>query len=297
MFCSKCGKKAEDGDVFCKNCGHRLKGDESAEQVRERIPDGAGPEKTADPAVAAARESAEERADRNVKTWLLILLLSGALVFIVGFLLSGLSLWTVVTILIWLLSVVMVFGSFKKLPVTQEDVDSHNEKMREKYAPKPPPEARLVDDAAKMSAAGKFGLWSVMQKGAAKAFAISAFFGGILLGFLGGLLPVTGVGGFASEPNGVYVQEKQHAGQEGRSAYRFEDGAMYYTDYYSYGSTVWGAPRNYTYRAGRVSFEYTIRWGGGQPDQHVSGTIFVLNFGETISGDFFGLGEETYSRN
>ena len=280
MFCPKCGAEVDDNAVFCPKCGSRLK-----EQ----------PSTNVDKAIELSEAEIAKR-NKTTLVWLIILLAVGFLIFLLGFLLFGLSIWTILLLIVWVVTFIMTFTSFKRLPVTQKEADEHDEKVRAKFAPKPVPQTHIFGDISKAKGTVKYSLWVTKLKGAKKFFAIFSLAAGLSLGVFGGLLPILGVGGFASSPSGVYVQDQKLSGQEGISAYKFENGVFYYTDYYTYGSsTTWSQARNYTYKAGRISYKYTVQWAGGSK-QVVEGTMWVTNFGNTLSGNFFGLGGTTYSR-
>ena len=92
------------------------------------------------------------------------------------------------------------------------------------------------------------------------------------------------------------MQDQPLSGQVGITAYKFENGVFYYTDNYAYGnSTTRSQARTYQYRAGRITYSYTVRWAGGSA-QNASGTMWLTNFGNTLSGNFFGIGGTTYSK-
>ena len=280
MFCPKCGKEINDDSVFCPNCG-------------ERIQD--KPSTNIDKAIELTEAEIEKRNKKTIAC-LIVLLAVGFLLFLLGFLLFGLSIWTIVLLIVWVIAFIMTFSSFKKLPVTQKEADEHDEKVRAKFAPNPTPKTYIYGDLTKAPGTVKYSLWITKFKGFKKFFVLFAFIAGLGFGIFGGLLPITGVGGFANKPEGVYVQDQKLSGQEGITAYKFENGVFYYTDNYTYGnSTTWSQARNYQYRAGRITYSYTVQWAGGYT-QKVSGTMWVTNFGNTLSGNFFGLGGTTYSK-
>lgn len=280
MYCKNCGTKVETGAVYCPKCGTKLEKEISSKSEEN---------------LTFSHDEIIRR-DNSTVMWLIILCLLGFLVFLFGILLTGLSIWLFAFLFFWILSLVMTFTSFKHLPITQKDADEHDEKIRRKVAPKEPSDVQLIGDISKINTGSRYGLWASKQKGFKKFLVLFLFIAGTIFGVMGGLLPILGVGGYAAKPNGVYVQDKKISGQEGLSAYKFEKDVFYYTDDYHYSSTIWGPARVYTYKAGRVTYKYVIHWGSENVNQNVSGTIYVTNFGQTLSGNFFGIGGTTYSK-
>jgi len=283
MYCPKCGKEINDDSVFCPSCGARVK-EEPSTNVDKAI-----------------ELSEEEIAKRNKKTiaCLLVLLVAGFLTFLLGFILLGLSIWTIVFLIVWVVAFIMTFNSFKKLPITQKEADEHDEKVRAKFAPKPAPQTHIFGDISKAPGTVKYSLWTTKQKGFKKFFVIFALSAGLAFGIFGGLLPITGVGGFASAPNGVYVQDQLYnqngIEQVGLTAFKFENGLLYYTYNYNGETTSWGKAMTYNYKSGRVTYTHSAKWAGeGYKSETI--TIWVTNFGNTLSDNFLGLGGATYSK-
>lgn len=283
MICPKCGKEINDDSIFCPLCGER---------VKEK------PSTNVDKAIELSEPEIAKR-NKTTVTWLIVLLSAGLLLFLLGFLLSGLSILTIMILIVWVVAFVMTFNSFKKLPVTQKDADEHDEKVKAKFAPNPAPEAQLFGDIAKAPATVKYGLWVTKQKGKMKLFVILAFIVGLAGGIFGGFLPVVGIGGFANAPNGIYVQDKPYnqngIEQVGISAFKFENGVLFYTANYTGDGTSWGSARTYHYKAGRVTYSYSAKWAGESGYTNETVTLWVTNFGNKLSG-FLGLGGPAYIR-
>ena len=70
---------------------------------------------------------------------------------------------------------------------------------------------------------------------------------------------------------------------------------MYYTYNYDGETTSWGKAMTYNYKSGRVTYTHSAKWAGeGYKSETV--TIWVTNFGNTLSENFLGLGGTTYSK-
>ena len=283
MICPKCGKEINDDSVFCPKCGERIQ-DKPSTNVDKAI-----------------ELTEAEIAKRNKKTiaWLIVLLVAGFLSFLLGFILLGLSIWTIVFLIVWVVAFIMTFNSFKKLPITQKEADEHDEKVRAKFAPNPAPKTHIYGDLTKAPGTVKYSLWVAKFKGFKKFFVIFALAVGLAFGIFGGLLPITGVGGFASAPNGVYVQDQLYnqngIEQVGLTAFKFENGLLYYTYDYTGETTSWGKATTYNYKSGRVTYTHSAKWAGeGYKSETI--TIWVTNFGNKLSDGFLGLGGATYSK-
>lgn len=284
MICPKCGNEINDDSVFCPKCGERIQ-DKPSTNVDKAI---------------ELTESEIAKRNKTTLACLIVLLSVGFLLFLLGFLLLGLSIWTIILLIIWVITFIITFTSFKKLPVTQKEADEHDEKVRAKFAPNPAPKTHIYGDLTKAPGTVKYSLWVTKFKGFKKFFVIFALAAGLAFGIFGGLLPITGVGGFANVPNGIYVQDQSYnqngIEQVGVSAFKFENSVLFYTANYTGDGTSWGKARTYHYKAGRVTYSYSAKWAGESGYTNETVTLWVTNFGNTLSENFFGLGGPTYSK-